>query len=124
MNTTKTSATDSDGMLDAQVQGAMLLSIEPVEPASDRADALRDRVMAIARPAAPEPQEAIGADTHVTIRADEGEWVQRSPGVEMKILHDTPGSRSVLFRIAPGGTIPAHGHGGEEVFDQAFRFAF
>ena len=47
-----------------------------------------------------------------TIRAAQGEWVLRSPGVEKKTLfidHDAR-TETYLLRLAPGATLPTHSH--------------
>ena len=111
MKTNKPTPTDHDTMVDPLVLEALLLEVEPVEPPADRAMALRDRVLAIARPPL---TTAVTPPPLVTLRADEGEWIPIAPGVDMKILHDTPQSRSVLYRLAPGGALPAHRHRSEE----------
>lgn len=114
MTTPKKTRPDPNSMLDPLVLEAMLLAIDPVEPAPDRSDTLRSRALSIARPAVLPPGAPSSDAPLVTIRAGEGDWLQRAPGVEMKVLHETPHSRSVLFRLAPGGVLPPHGHLGEE----------
>jgi anti-sigma factor ChrR (cupin superfamily) len=80
--------------------------LEPIEPPAHRADTLRDRVLAIARPATRPP--------NVTIPAASGDWVPIAPQVHMKVLQDSAACRTVLYRFAPGGVLPAHHHRGEE----------
>jgi quercetin dioxygenase-like cupin family protein len=47
-----------------------------------------------------------------TIRADSGDWTEIAPGVTMKRLYREPGDarESVLLRLLPGATLPAHEH--------------
>ncbi len=47
-----------------------------------------------------------------TVRAGQGEWVQRSPGVEKKTLFIDQEARTetYLLRLAPGASIPTHRH--------------
>lgn len=47
-----------------------------------------------------------------TVRADEGEWVERAPGIWKKLLsEDASTGRTVyLLRCEPGSSIPAHRH--------------
>jgi quercetin dioxygenase-like cupin family protein len=47
-----------------------------------------------------------------TIRADSGDWSEIAPGVAMKRLYREPGDgrESVLLRLLPGATLPAHEH--------------
>ena len=47
---------------------------------------------------------------HATVRADAQPWIQVSPGVECKLLFETPLSVSSLMRLAPGTTVPGHEH--------------
>lgn len=101
-------------MLDPLALEEMLLAVDPVDPPSDIAGRLRDRVLAIARPVGLPPGAPTSNAPLVTVHAGEGAWLQRGQGVEMKVLHETPQSRSVLFRLAPGGVLPPHGHIGEE----------
>ena len=79
---------------------------------------LRDRVLAAARP---NPQvwrswtASPFAGLHV-VRRDEGDWETVFDGVWAKQLHADPGADTVtmLIRMAPGATYPAHRHGGAE----------
>lgn len=91
-----------------------LLAVDPVTPSADRSSALRDRVLAITRPVFVAPGAPLSNEPPVTIRTDEGRWLRRGPGVEIKILHESAHSSSVLYRLAPGGILPPHGHIGEE----------
>lgn len=80
--------------------------LTPIDPPAERADALRDRVLGVARDGA-HPQ-------NVTIPATAGDWIPIAPKVEMKVLQDSPACKTVLYRLAPGGVLPAHHHRGEE----------
>ncbi len=55
-----------------------------------------------------------GRSHFVTIRGDEGEWVEIAPHVHSKLLHDDGRARSFLLRLSPGARLPAHGHAHEE----------
>lgn len=114
MTTSKPPTADPNALLDPLVLERMLLAVDPVDPSPDRAEGLRARVLSIARPTALAPGAPTSDAPLVTIRAGEGDWLLRAPGVEMKVLHETPQSRSVLFRLSPGGVLPPHGHIGEE----------
>jgi anti-sigma factor ChrR (cupin superfamily) len=50
------------------------------------------------------------------VRADEGEWVPHSPGIEAKILFEdkSSGSLSTLLRMKPGAEVIRHRHFGLE----------
>ena len=60
-----------------------------------------------------------------TIRAAEGDWNERVPGVWKKILANAPDGKNIYFlRCLPGAIIPAHDHGGWEyalVLEGAFE---
>lgn len=51
-----------------------------------------------------------GAAVHSTVRADGGEWVRVSPGVERKLLWESREAVSCLLRLAPGAVVGAHAH--------------
>jgi anti-sigma-K factor RskA len=55
------------------------------------------------------------AGTH-TVRADEGEWIALAPGAWIKHLHldQERGTRSLILRLEPGGSLPAHLHVSDE----------
>lgn len=85
----------------------LAMALEPLQPEADRAARLRARILDRVRAdAAPDP--------HLTLRAHEGRWRTLSPGVDMKLLHRTPGSMSYLLRMAAGMRIPAHDHSDDE----------
>lgn len=47
-----------------------------------------------------------------TIRSADGEWLQFLPDVERKLLlaDDGSGMETALYRLSPGGLLPAHDH--------------
>ena len=51
-----------------------------------------------------------------TIRAEQGQWVPRTPGVEKKTLYvdHEAGVQCYLLRVAAGATIPLHDHAAVE----------
>ena len=52
----------------------------------------------------------------ITLRGDEGTWIQMCPGIEIKLLFQDKNinSRSLLMRVQAGATFPAHEHDGVE----------
>jgi anti-sigma factor ChrR (cupin superfamily) len=79
-------------------------AIEPVEPPAFIRHRLLTAIAGI-------PQNS------QTVHADEGRWVTLPKcGVDLKKLsHDTRrGTVTMLMRIAPGSSVPAHGHHGPE----------
>jgi quercetin dioxygenase-like cupin family protein len=57
-------------------------------------------------------EEAEATRSPITVRAHEGEWVNRAPGVDIKLLNIDPATkaRSYLLRFAPGAELRAHDH--------------
>jgi anti-sigma factor ChrR (cupin superfamily) len=53
-----------------------------------------------------------------SIRAEEGEWTVKMPGIAMKHLHTDPksGISTSLVRMSPGASLPRHRHLGVEQF--------
>ncbi len=56
--------------------------------------------------------DALDESSIKTIRAEEGEWVERDEKVWMKVLADEPetGRRTYLLRCLPGARIKSHPH--------------
>ena len=80
-------------------------AVAPIALPAERAEAIKAGV-----------QERIRAcrARFLTVRADEGEWIELAPGVHSKLLQDDGLVRSFLLRLAPGARLPAHGHPAEE----------
>ena len=91
-----------------ELTGALAEAVKPVAPPAVRASELKARVMARIR----------GKKSFdlMTVRAGEGEWITLLPGVEKKILSESPEGRvqSYLLRMAPGTTLPPHEHVADE----------
>jgi hypothetical protein len=97
----KDADTDDKNWLALALAG--LLPDEP--PAPGRSAALRARIVSAA---------TVGR-TRV-VRAGEGEWMPLLPGIRVKTLRKDAegGTQTTLWRIEPGGRIPAHPHAREE----------
>lgn len=56
--------------------------------------------------------DGLEPDGTTTLRAGAGRWKAIGPGVECKLLYSDKdsGARSLLMRLAPGATYPAHDH--------------
>lgn len=80
-------------------------AMSPLAPAPDRAGAIKARVL---------DRVQAGRTRFLTVRADEGDWVEIAPLVHSKLLHDDGHVCSFLLRLAPGARLPAHGHSTEE----------
>jgi len=106
--TTSHSHTFTAEALDGTSLETLLVALAPLDPLPARADAMRERVLAIAR--RPTRDQA----QNLTIAAAAGRWERVAPKVEMKVLQDSPACKTVLYRFEPGGVLPAHHHRGEE----------
>ncbi len=96
--------------LDMKLVEALGSALMPIEPPSDRAAALRARVLAHAR----EPQGDVRG--LITVQADEGTWRWFAPGVTIKALYvdEVARTRSFLLRLEPGARLPPHAHQTDE----------
>ena len=90
-------------------QAVRLLAFAPVtiEPTAD----LKDRV--VARLRVPDERPHFFAENSFFARGAEMEWMPYAPGVEVKVLHQDPGSsaRTTLVRMGPNLPFPPHPHG-------------
>lgn len=97
---------ESDVVLDDEVSGLIAESIkaEPADPS--RVDRLRGRIMD--RIADPSP----GTYPFLTVREDDGDWIEIMPFVSKKVLHvdRDRNIESYLLRMLPGALIPSHPH--------------
>lgn len=61
-------------------------------------------------------QEAAGGDGSVTVRQNEGRWLEIAPGARRKHLYydQRSGSEAFLIDLDPGATLPEHDHDGTE----------
>jgi len=80
-------------------------ALAPIAPPADRAEAIKASVLGRVRAA---------RARFVTVRADEGDWIEIAPRVHSKLLHEDGQARSFLLRLAPGARLPVHGHAAEE----------
>jgi anti-sigma factor ChrR (cupin superfamily) len=92
--------------IEPELRDALLERLRPVDLSAARRVALRGAVLAQA-------QSDSGARI---LRADEGEWRQLISGIEVRALRvdAQAGTQTSLWRLAPGASIPAHSHTGEE----------
>lgn len=103
MSTRDKSPTDPS-VLDEDILQILAQAQDPVAITGEQSARMRERVLA-----------AIAEDSQrdfLTIRRDEGTWVEIAPKVEVKQLHidRQAGTRSFLMRLHPGGEWPAHPH--------------
>ncbi|MEM7169735.1 MAG: cupin domain-containing protein [Pseudomonadota bacterium] len=52
----------------------------------------------------------------ITVRENDGEWVELSPGISIKLLNFDPNTKmkSLLMSMEPGSRYPSHHHTGDE----------
>ena len=95
---------DQPEMLDEATVRAIGEALVPAELPAARRAALRERVMSFASGAPPENTE--------TIRGAELAWHQVFPKVWAKVMkRDVANNLQImLFRMEPGGVVPAHAH--------------
>ncbi len=96
--------------LPAEIAREISAAIAPAEITEQQRDLLRMRVMQRARD---EPPQGT-----TTFRASDAQWVECTPHIQMKVLRQdaASGYQSVLFRVQPGGVMPAHRHTRDEEF--------
>lgn len=86
--------------------------LDAILPAPEKVQGMRDALFARLRA---EVQAASPARTqHLTLRADEGRWLDLGQGVRMKPLNRERGMLSYLLELAPGASLPEHGHDEDE----------
>jgi len=104
MGNTKKTAT-AEVVLPPDIEDALADALAPVEPAGERAAALRARVL-----------ERVHGEARpfVTVRSSEGNWQTLAPKVAIKMLDDDGRMQAFLIRLDPGGRIPGHHHSVDE----------
>ena len=100
----------TDGVLDQDVLELLGAATLPADLPRDRMQQLRTKVIA-----------KLDADTgltspHLTIRANEGTWIELEPLLEKKLLDvDANGIESYLLRMQPGAKPGRHQHDSDEL---------
>ena len=94
--------------LDSIAIEAIAEAVRPAELSDAQRRSMRARIAA--RIATEQPEHT------QTVRSDTVEWMSAWPHVWVKILRQDPASnlQMVMFRIEPGGVVPAHTHTKEE----------
>jgi anti-sigma factor ChrR (cupin superfamily) len=80
---------------------SVMLTAQPVQPSPGLEARLFARIDAAAKPAA----------APKIVRAEDGKWRKVAPGVTTRLLHE---DRTMLVRMEPGSSLPAHPHPFEE----------
>lgn len=116
--------TDRDDNLDEALMAQLAAGLEPVQPAPERARAMREKLFRrihaesrheASRQAEPAPvAQAPAPAEHLTLRSTEGRWLQVAPGIRMKPLNREQGMWSYLLELEAGRSLPAHDHAEDE----------
>lgn len=87
----------------------LLNALAPIEPTARARSRMHDKLMARVRAdkQASEPELQ-------TVAAADGEWLETGPGNFVKILRVDEESMSMIVRLGPGCTFPAHSHPADE----------
>ncbi len=103
-------ATPDDADMPLDLQESLASAVGPAEIGTEQRDRMRRRILDRARAQTPEGTR--------TLRANEGEWIEIMPFVEVRELRrdEESGTHTSLLRMRPGGVIPAHRHEREEEF--------
>ena len=96
-------------VLPPKVLQQLLLAAAPVAPAPEAAAGIKHRLLDTVR-----KESAAAADKHVTVRSDAGAWMDLLPHVQVKVLHTDGRYNSILLRMQPGSSLPAHFHEDDE----------
>ncbi len=96
-----------DKRLPASMTDAMLDAIAPVNPSDEAAQRMKQQLFERVR-------EDGSDDALVTVSGASDDWIETSPGNQVKVLRSDAESMSILVRLAPGTTFPAHYHPVEE----------
>jgi anti-sigma factor ChrR (cupin superfamily) len=98
----------SDSMLDADLSDALADGLAPIELTTAERDRMRARILK--RVAASPPSGM------VTVRAQEGDWRDFAPGVQIKVVHEDSSTNTMSYfvRMEPCARVPVHAHSQEE----------
>lgn len=112
-------STNRREVLGRKVLKHLLLAATPLAPAPHQAAAMKQRVMDAVR-----KEGTAGGDSYVTVRSDTdnyvtvpsyaGVWMDFLPRVQVKVLHSDGRYHSILLRMEPGASLPAHFHEDDE----------
>lgn len=84
-----------------EIMAALAIGVSPVEPERDSASRMRSKLF----------QRIHGSAADFKfVHSHEGEWVNLMRGIEIKILRQDAHSRTMLIRMAPHSSLPAHVH--------------
>ena len=99
-------ANEDDTVISEAAVLALLEASAPVDPGAQASARIKDRLLGRVR-------ESSAADL-VTVRNAGGDWLETSPGNSVRILRTDDETMSMLVRLEPGTTFPAHYHPADE----------
>ncbi len=102
-------ADSDDKVIPDDVESMLLDAAAPVDAGPEVADRIKRRLFDRIR-----GEVEISAEKLVTVTAKTGEWIETSPGNEIKILRIDDESMSMMVRLGPGSTFPRHFHPEDE----------
>jgi len=89
-------------MLDDDLATLLSLSAPAISPAADAKTRMKEKLF--------KKVEDAFNEGKFFIFANMGNWVNAMPGVEVKMLHETPGTKSYLVKLSAHAEIPGHDH--------------
>lgn len=94
-------------VLPDELTATLLDAMTPIEPAVERAQHMRGKLLERVR------GKGQGGDL-ITVSNVTDDWIETGPGNTVKILRTDDDSMSMLVRLEPGTTFPAHSHPADE----------
>ncbi len=108
---TNSSHTDRSAVLDQDTLELLGSAPASADVPAHRMAQLRSRVMQRVN------EETASSNPYITIRGDDGPWIETAPLVEKKVLNvnDQAGIESYLLRLHPGASLDRHRHDDDEL---------
>ncbi|MDJ0759924.1 MAG: cupin domain-containing protein [Woeseiaceae bacterium] len=102
-------ASKNDKTLQDEAIVELLEASVPVDPGQEAAQRMKAKLFDRLR-----EDSSADARQFVTVAGSAGDWLETSPGNSIKILRSDDESMSMLVRLEPGTTFPAHFHPADE----------
>ncbi len=102
-------ANKKDKTMQDEAISELLMASTPVDPGPEAAGRIKTRLLERVR-----EDSSDDASKFVTVADSAGDWLETSPGNSIKILRSDDESMSMLVRLEPGTTFPAHFHPADE----------
>jgi quercetin dioxygenase-like cupin family protein len=90
-------------VLSDEINAAIASKIIPTTPAPEVATRIKTKLM-----------QAVQAEMHLFVFANQGEWKTVHEGVQIKLLHKVGETKSFLVKMAAHTSIPGHPHNHDE----------